>query len=553
MESSTPAEQRAFAVAKIKRATSLPRMKDGRRPRMHDEAVSEGERSQLDPQDEGADGQLSDDGPISESQGPDDTRQTQVEPELEQGPGPEPEPEPPEPEVETENGEPKADDPKTEEEPIFSPPATPLLPEDAPTKSRRRSRSRSRGRGSKDFKGKAKATQSPVPTNAVPSANESSPDEGPVSSTQPTGFTSPPLISPIPAHFALLQAQRILASPEPGMFYPGTSPPTPMLPTLQDIQRGLFRSNSAAARLMVLQQLAGPEAYDPLIASPPITPPPLPGKIFRNNTVGGSGGERIAARKVMMRQLNRRLKEAEAEQTSGGEDPQPATHPRRKRRQKRSSTNRSTVVDDREPPSAASPTTPIFTAASLPRSTPEPAREESDTLLAPSPAPNPRSPSVERSREDALAKLTGGSPSTATYDYETPLERRGVVVEEEDDAADHDHGQAPLTPRSTYNGSSDTPPRVASPCLPHAPSAPSSTSLESADTSVPAYLSDSKQEQQEVFPTSPFATPLRERQGPDEEEEDSNTENEAARRSPWNDAYDREISWVAELGQFPVV
>jgi hypothetical protein len=558
MEPPTPAEQRAFAVAKIRRATSLPRMKDGRRPRMHVEAVSEGERSQLDLQDPGADAQLSDDSPaMSEGQGPDDTRQTEVQPELEQGPEPESGPGPePEPEVETEHSEPKADDPKTEEEPTFSPPATPLLPEDTPTKSRRRSRSRSRGRGSKDFKGKAKATQSPIPTNAVPSANESSPDEGPVSSPQPTSFTSPPLISPIPAHFALLQAHRLLASPEPGMFYPGTSPPTPMLPTLQDIQRGLFRSNSAAARLMALQQLAGPEAYDPLIASPPNTPPPLPGKIFRNNTVAGSGGERIAARKVMMRQLNRRLKEAEAEQTSGGEDPQPATHPRRKRRQKRSSTNRPTVVDDREPPPAASPTTPVFPAASLPRSTPEPTREESDALVAPSPIPNVRSPSVERSREDALAKLTGESPSTTTYDYKTPLERRGVVVEEEDDAADHDHdhGQPSPIPPSTYNGRSDTPPRVASPCPPHAPSAPSSTSLESADTDVPAYLSDSTQEQ-EVFPTSPFATPLRERQGPDDEEEDSRTGNDAARRSrsPWNDAYDREISWVAELGLFPVL
>ena len=45
-------------------------------------------------------------------------------------------------------------------------------------------------------------------------------------------------------------------------------------------------------------------------------------------------------------------------------------------------------------------------------------------------------------REDALAKLIGGSPSTSTamYDYETPLERRGVVVEDDDDTADHDHG-----------------------------------------------------------------------------------------------------------------
>ena len=125
-------------------------------------------------------------------------------------------------------------------------------------------------------------------------------------------------------------------------------------------------------------------------------------------------------------------------------------------------------------------------------------------------------------------------------------------MEEDDDAADHDHGQASPVPRSTYNGRSDTPPRVASPRPPHAPGAPSSTSLESADTGVAADLSDSTQEQ-EVFPTSPFATPLREKQGPDEEEEESHTENELARRSPWNDAFDREISWVAELGEFPVV
>ena len=39
------AEQRMAAVAKLKRAASLPRMKDGRRPPMHVEAVSEGEKA----------------------------------------------------------------------------------------------------------------------------------------------------------------------------------------------------------------------------------------------------------------------------------------------------------------------------------------------------------------------------------------------------------------------------------------------------------------------------------------------------------------------------
>ena len=48
MEPPTVAEQRATAVARLKRAASLPRMKDGRRPPMHVEAVSEGERVQGD-------------------------------------------------------------------------------------------------------------------------------------------------------------------------------------------------------------------------------------------------------------------------------------------------------------------------------------------------------------------------------------------------------------------------------------------------------------------------------------------------------------------------
>ena len=52
MEPTSIAEQRATAVAMLKRAASLPRMKDGRRPPMHVEAVSEGERAENDLQDE---------------------------------------------------------------------------------------------------------------------------------------------------------------------------------------------------------------------------------------------------------------------------------------------------------------------------------------------------------------------------------------------------------------------------------------------------------------------------------------------------------------------
>ncbi|KAF8259101.1 hypothetical protein EI94DRAFT_1813952 [Lactarius quietus] len=534
MVPSTPAEQCAFAVAKLKRAASLPRMKDGRRPpNMHDEAVSEGERS-LDRHELGAHVPMSDDSSMmSETQGGDDARQDRVE--LE-------------PHVETKYSEAKVDDPKTEEEPIILPPAAPLLLEGTPSKSRRRSRSRSRRRNSIEFKGKAKVAQSPRLSNAIVSANDSSPDEGPVSSpSQSSSFVSPPLISPTPAHFALLQAQRILAFPEPGIIYPRTSPPTPMIPTLQDIQRGLFRSNSAAARLIVLQQLAGPDTYDSSLVSPSATPPPLP-KLGRWNTVGGSGGERVTAREIMMHHIGKRLKEAEAEQTSGGEDPQPALPVRRKRYSKRASANRPTVVDDREPSSAASPTSPVFSTPVLPPPTPETARDEDDlrTLSLQSPTLNARNPSIERSREDTLAKLTGESLLATTYDYETALERRGVVVEEDDDdAPNHNRGQASPIPRLAYNGRSDTPqPQVA----PYpASSSPSNASVELADSTISEYFSESTQEQHDTFPTSPFSTPLRERQGPDEEDEDSRAEDDTARRPPRSDVYDREISWIAEL------
>ena len=68
------AEQRATAVAKLKRAASLPRMKDGRSPPMHVEAVSEGERG--DKQDEES-AQESDNGKV-ESAEVNDTNQADV-------------------------------------------------------------------------------------------------------------------------------------------------------------------------------------------------------------------------------------------------------------------------------------------------------------------------------------------------------------------------------------------------------------------------------------------------------------------------------------------
>ncbi|KAJ7072257.1 hypothetical protein C8F01DRAFT_1103153 [Mycena amicta] len=195
MEPSEQREVRSLAVARLKRAASLPRMKDGRRPPMHQpEAMSEGERANTD-----------------------DERKDEVD-----TPSPEP--------------------PQAPDEDL-----TITLP-------KRRSRSRTRSRGSKDLKAKARAALSPAPSPLVPS--DSSQDEAPTT----------------------------LAT----LLLPGTRPQTPNtpLPSLEDLQRGLFRSNSvgstSASRIMAMHKLTGgQEAYDP---SPPPATPPLPGKLGRNNT-----------------------------------------------------------------------------------------------------------------------------------------------------------------------------------------------------------------------------------------------------------------------------
>ena len=520
MEQPSAAEQRAVAVAKLKRAASLPRTVDGRRPPMHAGAVSEGERSQVEKVEES---KLDDDSPPMSDVGAVIDRQEEENPEYE---------------AEKEGSEAKAEDGKTEEEgAITSPPQTPLPFEEPTPKTKRRSRSRSRGRGSKDFKNKTRALQSPIPNPST--ANDSSPDEDPNPPlTQFNGFTSPPLMSPIPSHFALLQ-QRIFASPEPGMMYPGTSPPTPMLPTLQDIQRealqrGLFRSNSAAARLIALQQLTA-EAYDPMAAMHM----PAQGKLGRNNTV--AGGERADARRAMMRRLGERLREADEAQTSGGEEVPVAPPPKRKRRSRRGSTNRPAVVDDRELSSTTTPNTPIVPSSSLPLSLdglPDPPRPPSG---ARSPTPNARSSSIERSREDTLAKLLG-SPSTS-YEYETAMERRGVVVEEDD------MPERLSPPRPPFSNLPKTPVRGGDGRKPHTSDAPSSFLSDSPGIGVPVYLSDASDRQNEMFPSSPFATPLKEKSGVEDEEEVLFQMNgDMSQQLPWNDGYEREISWVADPG-----
>jgi hypothetical protein len=485
MEQSTAAEQRAFAVAKLKRAASLPRMKDGRRPPMHVEAVSEGEKSQVE---EKADGP-----------NPTEGDQPSEPPETARPPPERAQELPPINDQSCHPNEPTVDEPV--EEPI-----TTTTPDSAAAEKKRKRRSRSRSRSSKDLKNKLKVVTPSLPT--VQSNNESSQDED----GAPTRLV-PPLASPKPFTFDPAAPRYTEAG-----FQPPTSPSTPMLPSLDAIRTGLFRSNSASSgvqRAMAMAKLTG-ETFDPVIMT---ANQPLP-KLTRNNTV--AGGERMAARALLFHRLGERLN-TDAEQTSAGEEltTQTTAPAKRKRRRKRRSSSRaSTVVDDREPSSTA-PTTPVL--PNSPLTLPVNANQLAESLVR-------RPPSAPRSHTPI--NIENG------VEYQTPLHNRGVVIEDEDEPPE----QSPALPA----GLPQTPQRNHLGRLPHISDAPSNFSTDSAPgIGVPFFLSQQKNLlRPDVFPTSPFATPLKEKVYL-EDEDDTFAE---VRRVPLP-ANEREPSWVAEPGK----
>ncbi|CDO77634.1 hypothetical protein BN946_scf184946.g28 [Trametes cinnabarina] len=554
MDQSSAAEQRATAVAKLKRAASLPRMKDGRRPPMHVEAVSEGERSQSEERketegqngaeerpDEGANGTHAD--RVSPSEGGlevnGENADVTDEP-VTSGQGDDAEPQ------ETNNGVAHT------EETVKTP-----VPEDGtPTRSKRRSRSRTRSRGSRDMKGKASLKQS-VQTTSAAHTNESSADEpyisGPGGEDPPP---SPPLVSPIPSHFAAFQASQFLRSPlspVAPLLYPGTTPPTP-LPSLDEIQKsvgaGLFRSNSAgAARAMAMSKLTG-EPVDLSFASQYSTSAQGGARLMRNNTV--SGGERIAARRALLNMLGPRINAADGDQTSGGEEIPPPTFttPKRKRRPRsrpppRSSSRASTVVDDRDDREMLS------TSA---RETPLPFQSPAPHLLRGTPEP-PRPPSsASRPHNNDAERPSPRFPPNgdAPHSYETPLGHRGPVIEDEDDVPDRVLPRPPNLPATPAR-----PHRLAGLRLPHTSDAPSNASSDSAPASavaVPMFLSQNPSFRHDLFPASPFQTPLKEHVYPDEDGEQV-LYNDTRSRSRLANAttFERgsEISWDAELVKEP--
>ncbi|KAJ7178502.1 hypothetical protein C8R43DRAFT_973563 [Mycena crocata] len=468
-------EQRMLAVAKLKRAASLPRMKDGRRPPMHVEAVSEGEKVNTD--DEGKE----------EVDTP-----------------------PPEATVEEVTAPAHDCDDATEDATIT---------EESSTRSKRRSRSRTRSRGSKDLKLKARTALSPTPSPLAPS--DSSQDEA-------ASPTVPSLVSPIPSNLAALQRNP---------------PPTPNLPSLEELQRGLFRSNSvgstSAGRIMAMHKLTGgTETYDP---SPSSTPPPLPGKLGRNNTV--SGGERNAARQFMLSRLNGRIgKEPEGETASGGEEYTAPSPPKRKRRRSRrgsAGANTPAGVSDSEFLST-SPNTPIVPPTPLPASF-EVLPDLRANTTSPSRPVSPPSPSAMP--EEEPANVLSSSPVRASPiepERPEPTRRRSVVVEDEDEE------RVPLQPRKL--GPSATPPQLSYDYGIQQPLF-SDFFTENSRMSPPTTTVHSSRHPTPEYPlrSSPFTIPLQEKQPRDEEEEEEvlYPADSYHSRTPYDDDFERQISWVA--------
>lgn len=549
MDQSRAAEQRAVAIAKLKRAASLPRMKDGRRPPMHVEAVSEGEKVQAEEQKEEG-GAAAEDGELAVQA---DTPVTDPPPQSAAPDG--------EPDEQDQPGAPEAQadvDPEAEADVGPEP-----EPEPSPAKKKRRSRSRSRSRNSKDLKGKSRAlaSPSPVPNSAALYANESSADEG----RPHTPFIVPPqLVSPIPSHFAQLQAVQALRSPDSPFMYPGSSPSTP-LPSLEAIRQGLFRSNSTNRMLAMHKLTGGKEPLEPYI-SPSPTPPLSAGRygsLGRNNTVTGVGGDRSAARRAMLNVIGGRLEKTDAELTSGGEEaPVPPSPGRRtKRRSRRRSASRaSAVVDDRD----LSSTTPNTPSTPLPSLAPASVDSVPDPPRPPS-SRSARTPDLPRAAPDLEQEADAHTP---TAEVKTPVQqtrpRRSVVVEDEDDHFP--------PPRPAFMGLPTTPRRSQGGVrMAHTSDAPSTVSSEGA-VGVPVFLSGKTAMGADVFPSSPFSTPLREKVSHDDSRDDEDEEvlyepdmggsmwtnrvtndrelswvpHSISESLPYTDIYEREISWAAE-------
>ncbi|KAI5889464.1 uncharacterized protein SCHCODRAFT_02634603 [Schizophyllum commune H4-8] len=529
--------RRASAVAKLKRAASLPRMKDGRRPPMHTEAQSEGEKASTD----SGSGTPEISGTTPEPLAPQATYDEPPAPAL--VPEPEPEPTPTQTPVTETMQESGMGDVEGEAE------EGPATPSDRPrSRNRKRNRSRSRGRGSKEFR-KAK---SPTPSQML--AGDSSQDEEmpppPPQPLPPLGM--PMLISPIPQTLDARTRFLRTPTPDPSLFpMAQTQSPTPMLPSLELLQRGmLFRSNSAGAgrRLAMAKLTGGTETYDP---TPSPAPPGTMPKLSRSQTV--SGGERVAARQFMLTAIGQRTRRGdnEAEQPSAAEElsapsPSPSPSPSAKRRRRRSRQAQRISQQQQAAAMAAaghqttSDSEFMSTTPNTPVQPPTPLQPDLDRLQdlrARSTTPSFMTSPLMRtlSREQQRPETP---PTTQQQDrFTTPKKRRGsILIEDDYEAQEQTLPPMPTRPPPGFR-------------VPFSSDAPSQISVESGapgSIGVPVFLSSQRSlAKPDEFPSSPFATPLRER-ALLQDEHDEDEEEKVLYNNSYPSYEDREISWVAD-------
>jgi hypothetical protein len=411
------ADVRAASVARLKRATSLPRMKDGRRP-----AVNGGEKPSA-----------------SDGDRPDTKSSTgTVTPALENPATPRPSTPRYDP-ADEEEGNLEGSPARTPTPPHVvldevQPPQQPAeASEPVPSRGRRRSRPNSRNHSRANTpKLEAQLIASAENIHIPSSLPSVSPSTVPARALPPNSATSH-LTGGATAALNL----NLRAPPPPpflspvSSFLPTTTPP-PSLEVLQgNYMAGIFRSKSVG-RAHALAKLTGgnvsPESeyFNPFInATPPAATVPS-----RSNTVGG--GERSAARLVMLQKLRTRVNNTDTEAQSGAEEvfTAPAILEREREKKKRrrrshrrsgsTSTNTNQTIDERDFSSAQ--TTPA-------------------TVLSPLPPPHPTPPAPLHQLSDADVQKQE-ERQRAYYQHQ----HGGPFVEDEDEPPTPRDQEEPIHP-----------------------------------------------------------------------------------------------------------
>lgn len=412
------ADVRAASVAWLKRATSLPRMKDGRRPAVNGgekPSVSDGDR----PDTKSSTGTVT---PALDNAH--DRADDEEEGNFEEYPARTPTPP---------QHVPVLDDEEQASQPSQPPPQPPQPPqqqpvepsESVPSRGRRRSRpnSRNHSRANTPRLDAHEAREAHEPQLLAPSLSSISTRALPPNSI-PSQLTRPApnlnLRAPPPPPFL-----------SPSSFLPTTTPP-PSLEVLQNnYMANVFRSKSVG-RAHAFAKLTGESvSQESEYFTPFINPaPPAATVPSRSNTVGG--GERSAARLVMMQKLRTRVNNTDAEAQSGAEEvfTAPAILEREREKKKRrrrshrrsgsTSTNTNQTTDERDFSSAQ--TTPA-------------------TALSPLPPPQPTPPAPLHQLSDADVQIQE-ERQRAYYQHQ----HGGPFVEDEDEPPTPRDEEEPVHP-----------------------------------------------------------------------------------------------------------